>query len=170
MLTQEYLKSILRYNRSTGSFIWIKPPLQHPRLLGTDAGGYRKDSNSENLYCYIKINRRRYKRASLAILYVTGVMPALVDHKNGITTDDRYRNLRPATQQQNAWNTRDYSRTSPLPMGVRQVQSGRYQARIRHEGKLISLGVFDDPEQASETYQSFKKQHHGEFYAGLHRG
>ena len=41
---------------------------------------------------------------------------------------------------------------SGLPDGVNKTDTGRYQARIKLEGKRINLGSFDTPEEAAAAY------------------
>lgn len=41
--------------------------------------------------------------------------------------------------------------------------SGRYQARIAYNKKMIHLGSFDTPEQASAIYQQKRKEYFGEY-------
>lgn len=169
-ITQEVLKEVLSYDPLSGVFIWVSPPKYHPRLKGEIAGSKIKDSNSDSFYWRIKIDRFPYRRSSLALLYMEGQMPELVDHRDGNTLNDRYENLRAATVTQNNWNHKPHKKDSLLPAGVRKINSGNYQARIQHQGKLLSLGTFDNPSEASEVYEAFRKNNYGEFYAPLYRG
>ena len=50
---------------------------------------------------------------------------------------------------------------SGLPVGVQRSKSGnRYQAKIRVNGVYEHLGMFDNPEDASDAYQSKLKSLH----------
>lgn len=46
-----------------------------------------------------------------------------------------------------------------LPVGVRQIKSGRFIARVSKHGKLHRLGTFDTPEEAFNAYKTTKEQH-----------
>lgn len=86
-----------------------------------------------------------------------------IDHINGNSLDDRAINLRDVTPTQNAWNHKGRARTIALPMGVRHVASGRFQARIAVNKKMIHLGAYDTPEQAALVYQQKRKEYFGEY-------
>lgn len=168
-LTQESLRRILSYDKDLGEFTWLCPPKNHPRLIGVKAGSARNCSRGYSAYWVIKIDRKSYKRSQLAFLYVLGYMPNLIDHKNGDTLDDKFLNLRIATVQENALNHRDHRKESTLPQGVRLLPSGKYQARARYNGEFFNLGTFENANDASEEYEKFRKEKHGDFYAKIHR-
>ena len=46
---------------------------------------------------------------------------------------------------------------SGCPEGVNKTTSGHYQARIRLNGKRISLGSFSTPEEAAQVYNNAKR-------------
>src|SRR5687767_7981216 len=70
----------------------------------------------------------------------------LVDHINGDGLDNRKKNLRLATNAQNAWNRGKTRNNTTGYKGVHR-QSGRrkVRARITVNGKPIHLGWFADP-------------------------
>ena len=64
---------------------------------------------------------------------------------------------------QNAWNHKKRARKINLPMGVRNMASGKFQARIACNNKMMHLGTFDTPEQASSAYQQKRLEYFGEY-------
>lgn len=98
-------------------------------------------------------------------MYMTGFLPDndVVDHINGISTDDRWSNLRAASFTQNAQNRKVGRPGRELPMGVRQARSGRYCARITVSGKQISLGSFETAEEAEKSYINAREKYYGEY-------
>ena len=87
-----------------------------------------------------------------------------VDHINGNSLDNRRKNLRVATKSQNMQNAGANCRNTSGYKGVHWLKAAcKWQARIRHDGKRIHLGVFDTAEQAHEAYCAAAESLHGEF-------
>lgn len=85
-----------------------------------------------------------------------------VDHKNRNRADNRKKNLRPTTKQLNGIN-RGCNKNNKLGIkGVSEINS-KYYARIMKDGKTISLGVYDTPEEASIARKRAEKKLFGEF-------
>jgi hypothetical protein len=84
------------------------------------------------------------------------------DHRNWNRIDNRRSNLRLATRSQNqAHKGRPTNNTSQYK-GV-SFNGGKWEARIRHEGKRIHLGRFDDPVEAAWMYDAATKLLNQEF-------
>ena len=153
ILTADRLRSLLRYDPDTGAFVWIRR--SGPRCsMSSEAGschrGYRR----------IRIDGRAYMAHRLAFLYVTARWPsALVDHANGDGLDNRWENLREATRAQNARNS---VKRKPLPKGVSRAGHG-YRASVSPNGKKVSLGTFDTPQEAAKAYAEAATKHYGQF-------
>jgi HNH endonuclease/AP2 domain len=77
-----------------------------------------------------------------------------VDHWNGDKTDNRLCNLRPCTPQQNAANSKSYSKTSRFKGIYLHKPWGRWQARYKLDGKERSLGYFRTEEEAARAYDA----------------
>jgi hypothetical protein len=90
--------------------------------------------------------------------------PQTIDHKEGNRDDNRWEQLRPATQQQQIWNRSIFKNNLSGFRGVNQERGGRYRARIRVGGKRIQLGTFSTPQEASAVYEAAARQLRGEFY------
>ena len=148
----------------SGRMFWKKPSKFHKEKTGKEAGT-PQHMGGDKRYWVIRWNKKTYKRSRLIYFFVHGKWPApCVDHINGNSLDDRPINLREATVMQNAWNHKSRSRRIKLPMGVRKItKSGRFQARIAYNKKMIHLGAYDTPEEASIAYQNKRRQLYGEF-------
>ena len=158
----EYLKTRISVDVAQGSVYWIDATKHHRNLIGKQAGSVRKGHHGKHRWV-VKVDGIGYPRAHLVYLFTFGEWCTdQVDHINGDSLDDRSENLRKATGTENAWNHKKRARRIDLPMGVRNM-SGRYQARIAYNKKMIHLGSFDTPEQASAIYQQKRKEYFGEY-------
>lgn len=162
------LRRRLFYNPNSGVMVWIAHNKAHPRLTGQPAGCVRLGSGQQRVY--IKINGKAHPRARLAFIWMTGRVPVIVDHKNGITMDDRWKNLREATVRQNNWNRGPVvkRKKSGLPLGVRSTKSGKFEARVAAHGFTHYLGQYDTPELAFFAYRKHKAKLHKEFKGRLY--
>jgi hypothetical protein len=85
-----------------------------------------------------------------------------LDHINLVKGDDRWENLREAKHVENMRNLRGKSNGIVGLKGVGPKRD-KYRARIKIEGKEISLGSFDCPAAASFAYQISADKNFGEF-------
>jgi hypothetical protein len=76
-----------------------------------------------------------------------------IDHINGNSLDNRIENLRVVTQKQNMWNQTKAKGYSLRP-------NGKYQARIKVECNLITIGTYDTEQEAHQAYIKAKLKYH----------
>lgn len=153
----EYIKSRVSYCPSTGEFRWLSG---RPDRIGEIAG------NRNGKYAMIKIGPKNYNAHRLAWVIMTGEWPScFVDHINGQPRDNRWENLRSATQSQNMANAKSIVKNSGLPRGVGDRGKGRlrYRASLKMNGKYIMLGAYETSEEAGEAYAKAAKLYFGEF-------
>lgn len=92
-----------------------------------------------------------------------------VDHINNNGLDNRIKNLRLVTNQQNMWNQRvNPERTrngKPVTSKYKGVHFsyGAYRARISVNSKTISLGSFKDEKLAALAYNEAALKYFGEY-------
>lgn len=157
MITQEYLKSILNYNPETGMFKWIEVKFGrnvHKNIETLDARGY----------LVIKIDYEQYLGHRLAWLYMIGEWPKnLIDHKDGITNNNKWENLREANNLQNMQNRKFSKNNTTGVKGVFINNSGNFIARLQHKGKKLNLGTYSTKEEAAEAYRLKALEIQGEF-------
>jgi hypothetical protein len=88
----------------------------------------------------------------------------LVDHGDGDGLNNRRKNLRLASNQQNTFNGRKRAGNTSGAKGVHwRKDVGRWQAQIAINGKKIGLGSYDAIEDAAAAYAKASAELHGEF-------
>ena len=163
MITQCELKELLDYNPDTGVFTW-KKTVSNRTVVGSVAG-----NQDYNLYRRLTINGQRYMEHRLAYLYMTGNFPKNeMDHINHIPDDNRWANLRDATASQNCGNMRKYKTNTSGYKGVyKQKRTDKWYSQIKHNKKMIYIGTYSTPQEASEAYKKKAIELNGEFaYTG----
>lgn len=155
-LSHERLQEVLDYDPDTGIFRW-KVPQGKGRIKSGDVAG----SVGRSGYHRIDVEKTKYQAHRLVWLYMTGAWPAMdIDHINRIKSDNRFVNLREATDVQNGQNSRA-SRGKSRWRGVHwHAHAKKWQARISVNGKQRHLGLFDTEEDAAEAYQSAQRRFH----------
>lgn len=153
-LAVERLKELLHYDPVVGIFIRKSTTNHNGAAVGDIAGFVDKDG-----YVRIGIDGFGYPAHRLAWLYMTGTFPdGDVDHKNNIRTDNRFKNLRPASRSQNNMNQkrRSDNRTGFKGVGV-HTGSGLFRARIKLPGvKARTIGYYKTAEEAHDGYPTFR--------------
>lgn len=86
----------------------------------------------------------------------------LVDHENCEPLDNRIENLRLVTYSQNRCNSPKRGGCSSDLKGA-SFSNGRWISSICLDGKKVSLGSFDNEEDAHLAYAAASKKLHGEF-------
>lgn len=147
MLTQEYLQSILDYNKDTGIFTWLKFRASNKVKPGDIAGTVNKRK-----YRYISINNKDYKAHRLAWLYVYGTWPKNnIDHINGDPSDNRIENLRDVTQVVNAKNMIMHRNGKLLGTSFHKP-TNKWRSFIMLNKKFKHLGLYNTQQEAHEAY------------------
>lgn len=163
MLTQERLKELFNYDPDTGKF--TRRDCGRTWKAGSVAGSLNKTLN----YFYIEIDRKKYKASRLAWLYVYGEMPKNdIDHINRIRTDDRIENLRDVTKSYNMKNCAVKKSNTSGFLGVSFCKDiKKWRARIKKDGKVLSLGCFVNPEDAHNEYKKASIALYPEIHGGF---
>ena len=158
-VSQERIRELLSYSPETGAFIWIGRA--DKGMPGKAAGCPNKKG-----YLRITIDRRSYYAHRLAFLYMTGTFPEKVDHRDCDTSNNRWENLRAATETQNHANSPKRIRTkatSPLKGVCWYARVRKWYAQISVGGKNLSLGYFATEAEAHEAYAAAAQCHFGGF-------
>lgn len=157
MPTADDLRALFDYDPATGDLRWRIRKAQRVHT-GSIAGcqtvqGYRS----------VEVGGRGYRVHRVIWCMVTGQWPAnQVDHVNRIRDDNRWCNLREATNSENQHNISARARNTSGHKGVCR-EGTKWRARISHDGRREYLGSFETAEQAREAYQKASAHYHGEF-------
>ena len=166
-VTQERVKELLDYDPATGAFTWKrrhelrgKASAWNARFAGKQAGNINKAIG----YVLIELDGAPRYAHRLAFIYMTGSVPAMIDHANGNRSDNSWANLRACTQTQNMFNTALRKNNTLGVKGVvlhknRVHQKRPYQAKLQRK----SLGYFASAEEAHAEYMRQARVTAGEF-------
>lgn len=160
-LTAYRLRELLHYDKESGEFVRIKRSKDVGRgggSVGKVAGGI-----DDQGYVRIMVDSVRHKAHRLAVLYMTGSMPAdEVDHINGNRSDNRWVNLREATKAENMQNVRRaHANNSTGVLGVSFENDRRkWKAHICVNGRKRTIGRFTTQEAAHAAYLQAKRVMH----------
>lgn len=157
-LTAERLREALNYDPATGIFIWRIP--RGGQFAGVEAGTLHVKG-----YITIYVDNWAYLAHRLAWLYVTGEWPPQhIDHRDTDRANNRWTNLRLATNGQNLSNRgRQANNTSGFKGVGLDKRNGRWSATIQVDGKQMRLGKFDTASEAHAAYAVAARKHRGEF-------
>lgn len=164
MLTHDRLLELVRYDPETGEFTLLVDVSRghHHKTAGEKLG-----RNHPLGYIQIGLDCKSYLAHRLAWFYVTGEWPKhQIDHINQDKKDNRFANLREATNSQNHQNKK--SKNSNGLKGVALANGGKYRAKrwyakIRINQRTIYLGTFDTKEDAHNAYAKAASELFGEY-------
>jgi hypothetical protein len=155
--SHQRLLEVCHYDPLTG--IFTRRESYHRKNIGKRMGGV-----SVQGYRRIKIENSHYAAGPLAWFYVTGIWPADdIDHIDRDKDNNRFSNLREATNSQNITNRVSTSNTSGY-RGVSWIEDHKkWKATLKADHKVYNLGYFDTAEEAAHRYDRAAKEYQGEF-------
>lgn len=147
------MKDLIAYNPDTGVLTWKVD-------RGSVKAGEVVSSKHKKGYLQVRVDGRLYLAHRVAVFLHTGKWPEkLVDHRNGVKDDNRWSNLREASQTVNMQNLRKAPGSKKLPLGVRS-RGDKFTSQIRVDGETVHLGTFDTEHEASSAYLTAKRNYH----------
>ena len=127
-------------------------------------GGQKVTTVAPDGYLRVGFNSRQYLVHRVIFLYHHGFLPECLDHINGIRSDNRIENLRPATSYENICNSKFRSDNTSGVKGVHwNCVKKKWQVRLHVEKKVKSLGYYDDLELAELVIMEARDKYHKEF-------
>lgn len=117
VISQEYLKDIIKYCPDSGDFTWIKK-ISKKITIGQKAGTI-KLFHTGKTYLIIIINGYQYRAHRLAWLYIYGSFPKdTIDHEDGNGLNNKISNLKDKDFSENCKNMRLFSNNKTGVCGV----------------------------------------------------
>lgn len=150
-----------RYSQQTGKLYWRNPP-SNGIQVGDLAGRVCKG------YIQVMLKGRAYQ--AHRIIYAMhnpdiDLTGKLVDHIDRDTLNNNINNLRLADHRQNAANSGLSVRNTSGLKGVSYSKaSSKWKASIKKGGKTKYLGLYEDPNDASEAYRLAAGMAYGDFF------
>lgn len=175
MLTAGLVQMLVEYDPVTGLFRWRHRP---SHFFSTDSHYRGWNNKFEGQLALACVHSKGYRfgeilgskvfahRAAFAIRH--GEWPSgLIDHRNRNKADNRWDNLRIATDSQNQANTGPQKNSLVGLKGVTfDKQTGRWRASIQIDGTRRCLGRHDTKELAKAAYDTAARNHFKEFANG----
>jgi hypothetical protein len=176
VLTSDIARTILDYCPDSGVMHWrlrsvdfsidgknsaaSQQAAWNGRFAGKVAGYIDKQG-----YWSLHIFHRRYRAPRVAWLIMTGEWPAGdIDHINLNRSDDRWSNLRVATESENMANRLAPRNNTSGFKGVSfDRKTKKWRAKITKNYSHHYLGAFDTPEAACAAYSKAAHELFGEF-------
>ena len=160
----ERLRSILRYDAATGFLYWNRRDdvgeWWNGRFAEKRAGAHLDRKG----YCTIGIDNRTYRTHRVIWAYVTGEWPDTeVDHRDTDRQNNRFKNLRKASVEQQRMNMSLHKDSQTGFKGVSLNKRFGYRSRIWVDKKEVTLGYFKTAEEAHAAYVAAARKHFGEF-------
>ena len=156
----EKLREYFDYNPETGQLWWKKQSHKSSHSL---PGTMCEHINSDG-YKVVKFMGKVYKVHRVIFYLYHSYVPTCIDHINGIKTDNRVSNLRPATDSENKANI---GLTANNTSGFKGVcwdgQIGLWRAQTYKNRKCYFLGRYKTKEEAALAYNEKALELHGEF-------
>lgn len=161
-ISHEEVRSRFSYDLTTGILSYrVPPPNQSASLIGKEAGYLRQ--TKYGIYRVVKFGKIAVYAHRLIWFYMLARWPeGLIDHKDGDTLNNRFFNLRPATQSKNKSNCLKYRSNTSGFKGVTKCK-GKWKAQITFQSRIYYLGLYATPEEAHAAYLAKAKELQGVF-------
>jgi len=163
MITFKRANELLCYSPETGEMRW-RTNGPNRRAVSIAGGIYSKMRRGKiEKVPQIMLDYKSYRLPRIAYLLMTGEWPKhQIDHVNGDRSDNRWSNLRDATNGQNGQNRGMMSSNTSGYKGVYKCRN-KWRARIRYNKLRFSLGSYVTRETAYEAYSCVARILHGEY-------
>lgn len=153
-MSPERVRELFGYDHATGALTWR---MGRGKAKAGDVAGVEDDRG----YVVIGGDGKRHYAHRIVWLHVTGSVPrGVIDHIDGIRSNNRFANLRDVSHQVNMQNQRAPSRNCRSgALGVRSFGK-KYRAQISVNRVTHHLGTFNTKDEARDAYLAAKRMVH----------
>ncbi len=120
------------------------------RSRGRKAAGALAGADTHDGYRRVTVDRKEFRTHALIYFIATDEWPPLIDHINGLRSDNRIANLRMADAATNSRNRTNWIGEKLL--GAFRRKDGKFTSSIRADGISYHLGVYETEKEAHERY------------------
>ncbi len=154
VITQRLLRQLISFH--DGKYFWKERALglfsnsARHRAWNTRFAG-KETLTCHDFYGYARVSLLGHdiKAHRLIWMFHYGQWPdGLIDHINGVRSDNRLENLRVVSPAENNKNIKLSKANTSGYMGVRQIHNKRWLARIKIDCATVHLGYYATPEEA----------------------
>lgn len=158
------IRRIMDFDAETGVFRW-RHRADRDHSWNMRHGGEEVGALFTNGYRYVNLHGRVMLLHRLAWLWMTGSSPeGQIDHINGDRADNRWSNLRLATQRQNSANQGLRTDNTSGVKGVSwDARKKLWLAQIVRDGKNTFLGYHRTIEEAASARAAAEMEQQGDF-------
>jgi hypothetical protein len=154
-LSQKTLNELFEYK--VGKLYWKVS--RGSRKAGAEVG-----TTTPLGYLQTKVGGKLYLVHRLIYLMHYGCLPKFIDHKDGVKTNNKIRNLREASAVSNQYNRGLPSNNTSGVKGVYWNKAKeKWKAQCNVDGSAYHIGYFDDINKAEQALIQFRKKYHGMF-------
>ncbi len=165
-LTKEYVRDCFDYDSKTGKLTWRFRPREHFRtnkgfkIFNSSFSGKEAVYLSKDGYLNVELNGIAYRLHILIWVWMTGELPNIIDHENGIRNDNRWINLKSIDRKMNAKNAKKRIDNTSGVTGVSWLDRlNKWQVSINQNRKSVYLGVYTDLEEAIAVRKKAEKEY-----------
>ena len=157
---QEILAQYFEYSVITGQ-LYRRSEMNRGRSSSSTGVGYK----TRRGYILVGCGGDTFYAHRLIWRLITGVDPQelQVDHHDKDRSNNAWHNLRLTPHGGNIHNQDMHKDNQCGAKGVRRTTSGRFQARIYHQGTTFNLGCYATVEEANDAYRKKELELRGEF-------
>jgi hypothetical protein len=161
------LRELLSYDEETGFLTWnVLPATSRSNICHNNkCGGKVAGTVGASGYIVIGIGKKYYLAHRIVWKLKTGIDPAdIVDHEDTNRTNNRWTNLREASNGSNIQNSRIRKDNSSGVKGVHwDAAHKKWRAVLTTNGVSVRLGRFKTLEKATSVIEQARMRDHAEF-------